>query len=178
MFHKILVAVDLSKNSDKVFDEAFALAKAMGTRLMLLHVLSGEEKDYPTLPMVTVVEYYPLNEIMFEDYQKKWLTYETKGLDLLRSYADRATAEGIDTEFTQNSGNPGPVICATAQNWGADLIVIGRRGHSGLSELILGSVSNYVLHHARCSVFTVQGQTQTELGSQSCPSEVASAIHS
>ncbi len=43
-----------------------------------------------------------------------------------------------------------------ARNCGADVIVMGRRGHSGLSELILGSVSNYVLHHAPCSVLIVQ----------------------
>ncbi len=41
---------------------------------------------------------------------------------------------------------------------GADLIVVGRRGRSGLSELILGSASNYVLHHAPCSVLTLQGK--------------------
>jgi len=38
------------------------------------------------------------------------------------------------------------------------LVVVGRRGHSGLSELFLGSVSNYVLHRAPCSVLTIQGE--------------------
>ncbi|MGQ9872468.1 universal stress protein [Leptodesmis sp.] len=39
---------------------------------------------------------------------------------------------------------------------GADLILIGNRGHTGLKELFLGSASNYVLHHAPCSVLTVK----------------------
>ena len=47
----------------------------------------------------------------------------------------------------------------SSQNWEADLIVIGRRGHQGLSEILLGSVSNYVVHHAPCSVLVVQGVT-------------------
>lgn len=48
------------------------------------------------------------------------------------------------------------MICELARNWNADLIILGRRGRTGLSELLLGSVSNYVLHHAPCSVLTVQ----------------------
>lgn len=46
-----------------------------------------------------------------------------------------------------------------ARNWQADVIVIDRRG---ISELLMGSVSNYVLHHAQCSVFTVQGVASYE----------------
>lgn len=160
MFHKILVAVDRSENSKKVLDAAIALAKATGSSLMLLHVLSSEEKGYPVMPTLTIQEYYPVDGRLFEDYQKRWQTCEQEGLDLLRSYTNKAMAAGVSTEFTQNSGNSGRTICEMAQTCGADLIVIGRRGHSGWNELILGSVSNYVLHHAPCSVFTVQGQTQ------------------
>ena len=63
----------------------------------------------------------------------------------------------VPAEFTQNAGDPGPVICSVAQTWGADLILMGRRGLSGLGELVLGSASNYVLHHAACSVLVMQG---------------------
>lgn len=160
MFHKILVAVDRSENGEKVLDEAIALAKATGASLMLLHVLSREEKGYPAMPTLTTQEYYPVDGRLFEDYQKHWQIYEQAGLDLLRSYTDKATAAGVNAEFTQNSGNSGRTICEMAQTCGADLIIMGRRGHSGWNELILGSVSNYVLHHTPCSVFTVQGHTQ------------------
>jgi nucleotide-binding universal stress UspA family protein len=160
MFHKILVAVDRSENGEKVLDVAIALAKALGASLMLLHVLSSEENGYPVAPTLTIQEFYPVDGSLFEDYQKRWQIYKQEGLDLLRSYTDKAKAAGLSTEFTQNFGNSGRTICEMAQTWGADLIVIGRRGHSGLNELILGSVSNYVLHHAPCSVFTVQGHAQ------------------
>jgi nucleotide-binding universal stress UspA family protein len=160
MFHKILVAVDRSQNGEKVLDAAIALASAMGSHLMLLHVLSSEEEGYPKMPMLTTLEYYPVDGILFGDYQKHWQIYEKQGLEVLRSFTDKAIAAGVSTEFTQNSGNPGRTICDMAQSWGADLIVMGHRGYSGLKELVLGSVSNYVLHHAPCSVFTVQSQTQ------------------
>lgn len=158
MFHKVLVAMDTSAIGKNVFDEALALAKATGSSLMLLHVLSPEEKNSPNMLVFPSVGYYPglsgRNLELF--YQKQWQTIEDHSLELLRSRTDEANAAGVSTEFTQNPGSPGRTICEVARNGGADVIVMGRRGHSGLSELILGSVSNYVLHHAPCSVLIVQ----------------------
>jgi nucleotide-binding universal stress UspA family protein len=171
MFHKILVAVDRSTSSQKVLDTAIALAKPMDAKLMLLHVLSSEEEDYPQMPSVPVMEYYPINNIVFETYQKQVQDYEQHSLNLLRSCMDQATAAGVNAEFTQNHGSPGRVICEMAKNWGADLIMMGRRGRAGLNELLLGSVSNYVLHRSPCSVFTVQSTEKDRLA----PSQVAQA---
>jgi nucleotide-binding universal stress UspA family protein len=160
MFHKILVAIDSSKNNHQVFDQALALAKATGSNLMLLHVLSSEEEGSPNVSMVGL-EYYPtIAGEVAEMYQKQWADYENRGLEMLQFYAERAAAAGVSAESTQNFGSPGRIICELARTWEADLIVMGRRGHSGLNELILGSVSNYVLHHASCSVFTIQSHTQ------------------
>lgn len=154
MFHKILVAIDMSVIAKHVFDEALSLAKANGATVMLLHILSAEEENSP-LPILWN-HYYPVMNDKLREYQKQWKVFEKQGLELLQSLTDEATAVGVNTEFTQINGSPGQTICDFACNWEADLIIIGRRGHSGLSELILGSVSNYVLHHAPCSVLTVQ----------------------
>lgn len=157
MFHKIIVAIDRSEASTQVFDEALALAQADGADLMLLHVLSAEEEGSPDIYLMPSVESYPaLRANSWEFYQKQWQAFENQGLELLRSHTDAATAAGVRTEFTQVSGSPGRTICNFARTWSADLIVMGRRGRSGFSELILGSVSNYVLHHAPCSVLIVQ----------------------
>lgn len=157
MFQKILVALDNSENRQRVFDQAFGLAKLSGASLMLFHTLSGEEEGSPHISTVGI-EYYPMiaTEIL-EMQQKQWAAYEQRSLEMLQSFTNIATSHGIAAEYTQNSGSPGRSICEVAQTWGANLIVIGRRGHSGLDELLLGSVSNYVLHHAPCSVLTVQG---------------------
>jgi len=88
-------------------------------------------------------------------YQKRWESYEREGIDELRQFAAEATAQGIKTEFTQTAGDPGRVICDMANSWQADMIIVGNRGRSGLSEFFLGSVSNYVMHHAPCSVLVV-----------------------
>lgn len=158
MFHKILVAVDNSSQSPIVFDQALSLAKATSANLMLLHVLSSEEKGSPNISVIGL-EYYP---VVTEIYQKQWSEYENRSLDLLKSYAKQASEAGVMAEFTQNIGSPGRTICEFAHSWEADMIVIGRRGHSGLNELLLGSVSSYVMHHSPCSVLTVQAAAHVD----------------
>jgi nucleotide-binding universal stress UspA family protein len=163
MFKKILVALDRSEVGQKVFDQAFNLAKLTQASLMLLHVLSPEEDGSPYVPVVSNFDYYPgLNTQSFELYQKQWETFKTQGIQMLQSFCAQANTAGITTEFTQNVGNPGRVICDLARSYDADLIVMGRRGRSGLTELFLGSVSNYVLHHAHCSVHIVHLSVTTK----------------
>lgn len=157
MFNKVLVALDSSEIGKIVFDEALALAKPFMSNLMLLHVISFEEKNNPNMLTFPNLAYYPgLSGRTLELYQEQWKSLEKYGLELLRKYANEATAVGVSTEYTHSFGSPGKTICNLARNWEADLIIMGRRGHVGLSELFLGSVSNYVLHHAPCSVLAVQ----------------------
>lgn len=162
MFQKILVALDRSPLSEQVFEEAFSLAKTTDSALMLLHVLSPMEEGYPMPIYPGPDSVYPGNDESIRLYARQWQDFEQKGLEMLRQLNGKVLAAGITTEFSQNVGDPGRVICKLAQAWEADLIVLGRRGHSGLSELILGSVSNYVLHHAPCSVLALQGKALSE----------------
>jgi len=157
MFHKILVAIDQSMMARQVFEQAVSLAKVAGAELMLLHVLSHEEDGSPKMPVFSNLDYYPgvMQSQTLELYQHQWKTYERVGLEMLRSRAQAAREAGLSVEFTQNPGSPGRVTCELAKMWQADLIVMGRRGRSGLSELLMGSVSNYVLHHAPCSVLII-----------------------
>jgi nucleotide-binding universal stress UspA family protein len=163
MFNNILVATDLSELNKQVFEEALNLAKASGASLMLLHVLSSEEEGAPQMPTMTTLEYYPgLDSKIVEIYREQWQAYEAQSLELLRSRVEEATAAGVKAEFSQNYGSPGRTICEFARDCHADLITIGRRGRFGFSELFLGSVSNYVLHHAPCSVLIVHHRSESE----------------
>jgi nucleotide-binding universal stress UspA family protein len=49
-------------------------------------------------------------------------------------------------------GPPGPALCALAEELGADVMVLGTRGHGGLRRALLGSVSDHVVRHAPCPV--------------------------
>ncbi|MBW4669985.1 MAG: universal stress protein [Cyanomargarita calcarea GSE-NOS-MK-12-04C] len=158
MFHKMLVAIDDTDIGRHVFDEALYVAKKTGAVMMLLHVVSPFDDKYPNPVYIEPYSFYPtLHTEAVKNYMGQWELLKQEGIEFLRLLCDRAVSEGVTIEFTQNSGDPGRMICDVARNWEADLIMLGRRGRRGLSEFFLGSVSNYVLHHAPCSVLTVQG---------------------
>jgi nucleotide-binding universal stress UspA family protein len=174
MFNKILAAIDASESSKKVFDEALSLAKLSNAQLMLLHVLSPLDDGYPTLMFPGAADVYPnLYDEIIKSYKSQWQEFEEQNLNILRSLATEADKAGITAEFSQNSGDAGKTICNVASSWRADLIVMGRRGHKGLSELLLGSVSNYVIHHASCSVLTIQGNMLGSLESPQTEAQIA-----
>jgi nucleotide-binding universal stress UspA family protein len=155
MFEKILVAIDDSESSRSIFERALVLAKADRSELMLIHVLTLLDDFYPG------EAYFAVTEAALNSYAEKLAQREQAETEKLQRLEVEATAAGVTTEFTQKIGDPGKIICETAKAWNANLIVIGRRGLSGLSELLMGSTSNYVLHHAPCDVLTIQSVART-----------------
>ena len=162
MFNKILVAIDRSTTSRKAFEAGLSLARTTGASLMLLHVLSSEETDYPTPFIYPGLEYDPSAEPILEAYQEKVQKFEQQELEFLQSLTEEATKAGVKTEFTQTRGYPGRNICELAQKWSAELILVGSRGLTGMKEMFLGSISNYVTHHAPCSVLIVREDANLE----------------
>lgn len=60
------------------------------------------------------------------------------------------------------AGRPKSAILDEARDWGADLIVVGSHGMSGIERFVLGSVSQAVASHARCSVEIVRAMQQPQ----------------
>ena len=63
---------------------------------------------------------------------------------------------GITAEHLVETGEPGPTICDVAADVGAEIIVIGTHGHGWLKQVLMGSVSTHVLHHAPCPVLVIR----------------------
>jgi nucleotide-binding universal stress UspA family protein len=59
-------------------------------------------------------------------------------------------------EVSVEQGDPGVVLCARAQDLGADVVVVGSRGRGALKRALLGSVSSYVVHNAPCAVLVLR----------------------
>ncbi|WP_310483252.1 universal stress protein [Chamaesiphon sp. VAR_48_metabat_403] len=158
MLQKILVAIGDLPDSEQIFTAGLALAQKLDAELLLLHVLNplvphglstvGSPLVGGILPMI--------NEVEIDRYTKAWKEYERLGIERLQAYAERAKEVNVKAEILQNYGDSGPLICEAAKNWSAGVILMGRNQKSMLSEVFLGSTSNYVLHHAACSVMVIQ----------------------
>ncbi len=154
MFKKILLALGDSAESQEILTAGLALAEKIGAEILLLHVINPLT---PTGFSPLVGGMFPLvNEIALDQYAKEWREYEQHGIDQLQTYAAQAKERGVQVEVSQNFGNSGSMICEVAKNWSAEAIVMGRNQKSMMSEIFLGSTSNYVLHHASCSVIVIQ----------------------
>jgi nucleotide-binding universal stress UspA family protein len=70
--------------------------------------------------------------------------------------ADALKDAGVSTETAVREGDPRSAIVDEADEWGADLIVVGSHGRTGLKRWLLGSVAQAVVGHASCSVEVVR----------------------
>ncbi|AVH72945.1 universal stress protein [Nostoc sp. 'Lobaria pulmonaria (5183) cyanobiont'] len=139
-FKKILVAVNDSPATATVFIKALELAQRDAAQLMIGYSIELAASSQLTVNLV---------DLKIETQQAQ---------SLLQLYYQKAKILGIMAEYSYQTGEPGTNICDLARSWGADLIVLGRRGLKGFAELLTGSVSNHVVHHAPCSVLVVQRQ--------------------
>lgn len=152
-YQKILVALDRSSQSKIVFEQALELAKKEEAALMLFHCLPFE-----TQGVGSYTDVFGRQFINFSAHLQKVLDQESEqARQFLRNYCQKATKQGISTEWDVKIGDAGSRILELAKAWDADLVIVGRRGHRGLAEIVMGSVSSYVIHQAPCSVLVVQG---------------------
>lgn len=145
---KILLAVDGSVYSDAAVEEIIKRPWPAGSEVK---VITAAE-----MPIMLGMEPWAASPDYFEQIQKG---IRIAAQDVIsRAMAKLNTIEDktlkISTEIIE--GPPRQVIVDEAENWHADLIVIGSRGLGAWNRLLLGSVSSGVLHHAGCSVEIVR----------------------
>lgn len=138
-YSRILMAVDLSEDSDKVAERALAIAKNNEAELHVIHVIEPLSFAYGgDIPM-------DFSGIQDEIHQQ--------AAQQLEKFATR---HGISEACRHVVlGQPEVEIHALAEESGADLIVVGSHGRYGLA-LLMGSTANGVLHGATCDVLAVR----------------------
>lgn len=156
-FQKILVAIDESSLCPSVFSAALELAHSNKAALKLLHSIAPEIVSEPMPPVALDTS---LNMgFVNNNYQTQQVLMDNQieeAQSVLNRYSEEAARQGVLTTSAYEIGEAGHRLCDEAKAWEADLIVVGRRGRTGLTEALLGSVSNYVVHHAPCSVLVIQ----------------------
>jgi nucleotide-binding universal stress UspA family protein len=141
MLSRILVPVDGSDNSLRALDYAIFLAKSTAARVTAMHVIESP----PTI--------YIESQKLLDDIMVKYRTESGKILDRCKQIAEKS---GVKIETVIAEGDAASNITGYTQKQGFDLIVIGSRGLGKFKEMVLGSVSNKVLHHSKASVLIVK----------------------
>lgn len=170
MFKKILVALDRSLQAASVVDFALSIAQPKVSEVLLLHFIDWQIQDVS--PWIGFGTLYDVNlsraQLIGQDSPLATTSYDRsrqrlqKEVETSQDWLETLTKKAqkrknLIYQYECRIGNCNLGIGDRAKEWGADLIVIGRRGHRNISEILLGSVSNYVIHHAPCSVMVVQG---------------------
>lgn len=76
--------------------------------------------------------------------------------NLLEETATKVRVDGVNVLTYAVPGDPADALIDVAEQQGADLIVVGNKGMSGVKRFLLGSVPNKVAHHAPCTVMIVR----------------------
>lgn len=142
MTKRILVPLDFSDSSTVVVQTAIRYGHALGAQLELLHVFQDPTYVMPA-PLELVTFPIDMERITAEVERRLGLEVET------------VRAAGLTCESATLMGRPHAEIVAHAEKTGAELIVMGTHGRSGISHAILGSVAERVLHKTHCPVLVV-----------------------
>ncbi|MBD2112165.1 MULTISPECIES: universal stress protein [Cyanophyceae] len=171
-YQKILVALDRTAASDRVFDYALGLAQSSQGQLQLVHSLNIASHDnLGKLIDAGVGLQSPTNVQHEEEAARLQRAQETKQwLEQLRA---EALKRDISADFICEMSEPGSFICQLAKTWGADVIVMGSSGKKGLKKLVMGSTSDYVSKHASCPTLVVPNDSSQEVELFSKASEPA-----
>jgi nucleotide-binding universal stress UspA family protein len=148
---KILLAVDGSPCSDKAVEEVVRRPWPGGSEIK---VLTTHE-----LPVSATPEGWAMPPTYFEELDRVASAHARSIMELAVSKLRPALAADVSISGEIAPGPPRSVILDEAQNWGADLIVVGSHGYGALERFLLGSVSQSVVAHAKCSVEVVRCPT-------------------
>ncbi|MGQ0824489.1 MAG: universal stress protein [Actinomycetota bacterium] len=135
---RIVVGVDGSEPSHRALHWALVEARLRGARLDVVHTWH--------MPYATASPYSPptaWDPQLFED----------EGRALLDAAVANADTSAVEVHRLLSAGAAAPTLIETAK--GADLLVVGSRGRGGFAGLLLGSVSQQVVHHAPCPVVVI-----------------------
>lgn len=149
-FAKILVCVDGSESSMKAGDYALMLAEQSGALVIVLNVITSYLGYARSAPAFGHVAPSAINDLIEKS------KHEAQGW--FDDIAKKAAEKGIKvlTEIVVNPTSVVPAIVDYAEQNKVDLIVVGTRGRSGFTKLLLGSVASGVVTYASCPVMVIK----------------------
>jgi len=155
MSRTFMVCLDGSKNGNAAFDTAVQMMSKEEDKLVILAVAMQASITYfagfHTAPAISQMR--EINQALVDQSKR-----------LVQNYMNRARRNGVKNNqgVTGLSSNIGEFICRCADEYHANMIIMGRRGMSTVARFFIGSVSSYVTEHANCNVLVVRGEAGPE----------------
>jgi nucleotide-binding universal stress UspA family protein len=147
MYEHILIPTDGSETAEHAVDEALEVASKFDARVSALYVV---DTDAVGLSLGTE-QVDRIRQGRFDEMDD----LEEAASDATAYVAVRARERGLDVEEHARAGRPPSTIADFAEDEDVDLIVMGSHGRSGLSRVVLGSVTEHVLRETHRSVIVV-----------------------
>jgi nucleotide-binding universal stress UspA family protein len=140
---RILVATDFSEQAAKAFEAALALAARSKAELHVMHALEVALPLFEPYAVVIPADWIgEARRLAQEKLAQAHAAVKAKGLTGTTHLGDVPAAHAI---------------AERARSLGADLVVVGTHGHTGLKHVLLGSVAERTVEYAPCTVWTVKG---------------------
>jgi nucleotide-binding universal stress UspA family protein len=138
---RVVVGVDFSEGGDAAMEQAFSLAAVFKAPLDLVHVVEPGVLAAPAaLGAMALVD----GPALFEQID-----------EALTARAEKAASAGLVCQTNSLQGVPARELVRHAQKVGADLIVVGTHGRTGIQHVVLGSVAERVVQHSTCPVLVI-----------------------
>ncbi len=151
----ILAAVDQSHHAHDVMSRAAELAGLLRSDLIVLSVISSdpmkqfnlieEQNRFASFHRELIFKHFPSNSLAVEPHDGNGGVY-------------RYGSVGVRVQSRILSGNVVDKICACAEEVNAEIVMVGSRGLGNIGNLVLGSVSQQVVHKSSRSVLVVKGE--------------------
>ena len=142
----VLAPTDMSESSGRAVAHAAELARCLGKRLVLLHVLPQHVVDQ----RLDAGEFVDVQVSTARVVLQEWYTRALP----------RPAREQVTAELEVCIGDPAAEILATAEERHADMIVMATHGRTGLPRALFGSVAEAVLRRTTCPVLTLRASRE------------------
>jgi len=146
----VLVAVDETNESFNALQWALNNLMTSQDKIILIHA-----QRTPTSPLANGSPGFmvPIDvlKILENDVKKSTEKILAKATEICK-------AKNVNPETEAYTGNAREVICNAAKTYKPDMLVLGSHGYGALKRVVLGSVSDYCVHHVQCPVVVVKSQ--------------------
>jgi nucleotide-binding universal stress UspA family protein len=149
-FRRVFVAIDFSPGSDEALRSAHERAASTGAQLAVCHIVPNELRSnllFPQISRIAALK-FPLEVTHIGE----------AAFARVMEITGRSIGE---FELIIDDGTPQAVILTKAEEWQADLIIVGSHGQTSAAAALLGSVTDSVIRHAHCPVLIVRPGERT-----------------